>query len=302
MSQVVSFQGYTPPARYDDEPFTSAEVEEATVPDGPWALIDTLTLTPVDADPSAPTRRNLTTTLASDTPGLWYRLTFVDDDGDRSLPTDPIRNLAGASQFATSDDFAARLGLTLSDDEAFRVETLLSLASDLIRDEAQQQLSLAEEIITIPGTTDEMIKLPQRPVVAVSSVTLDGVPLLEGGDWYRDGNTIVRRRTSVSVLAGTLDVLALGHGFGWPAQTLEITYTHGYADLPASLKAICLEAAVRVWVNPGSVAQEREGETSTLYHYASSSSDAAGLLLTHAEQQVIRRLVGRPAKSITIGR
>lgn len=55
-------------------------MEESANPDGPWALIDTLPLLPLDADPSHPAVRSLTTDEAQIEDG-WYRLTFVDAGG-----------------------------------------------------------------------------------------------------------------------------------------------------------------------------------------------------------------------------
>jgi hypothetical protein len=304
MTQVVSFIDFTPAAWFDVVPWTQADVEEAAGPTGPWTLIDTLTLDPVDSDPADPRKRNLTTENASDLPGLWYRLIFEDGDGNTGQPSTPIQNVtpaAPAAQFATSDEFADRIGLTLDDAEKTRVDRLLGLASALIQDEAKQTISLVtDDALVMPGTTDELIKLPQRPVVSITSVTLDGVTLTEGSDWYLDGNAIVRRTILLSAAIGILDgPFLLGTGFGYPNQTLEITYSHGYAAIPDAVKAICLEATVRVWVNPGAVARESEGDTSTLYHHA---PDQAGLLLSVAEQRVIRRMFGRNARSITVGR
>jgi hypothetical protein len=92
MTQVVTFEGYTPIPRFDEIPWTEARVQEAITPSGAWALIDTLTLDPVDTDPSVPATRNLTTDLASDAPNLWYRIVFADANGDTSAPTDPVQN------------------------------------------------------------------------------------------------------------------------------------------------------------------------------------------------------------------
>jgi hypothetical protein len=204
------------------------------------------------------------------------------------------------AQFATPDDLAARLGLTLTDEEYVRAGTLLELASGLIVDEAKQEIDIDTDVLTMPGTNDATILLPQRPVVSVESVKLAGAELVEGVAWYLDGNRLVRIPATI-LLGGLLEEEQFpggGRGFGWPTQTLQITYQHGYLDVPASVKAICVEAVVRVWVNPGSVAQERVGDTSTMY----DSSAPSGLLLTSTEQRVIRRFFGRTAKSITIGR
>jgi hypothetical protein len=95
-----------------------------------------------------------------------------------------------------------------------------------------------------------------------------------------------------------LDVpFPMGRGFGFAAETLTVTYTHGYdtASMPGIVKAVCLEAAVRVWVNPGSVSMENVSGVAVGY------PEARGLVLTEAERQALRRYFGRRAHSITIG-
>ena len=77
MTQVVSFDDYRPSPRYDSLPWTEARIEEGTASVGPWALIETITLTPTDADPANPATRSFTTQLASDGE-LWYRIVFAD--------------------------------------------------------------------------------------------------------------------------------------------------------------------------------------------------------------------------------
>jgi hypothetical protein len=208
--------------------------------------------------------------------------------------------------FATTDDFAARLGMDLTDDEVTRATTLLALASELIVDEVKQELSLVtDDQMELPGTTDDRIELPERPVVSVASVTLDGQALAEGGDWYLEGDTIFRVATPLEILDGNLiaDPYAypFGVGFGSPEQTITITYTHGYAAdaIPGTVKAVCLEAVVRVWVNPGSVARETVGDTATVYDNMRFSP--SGLLLTGAETKKLRRLFPRQLGSVQVG-
>src|SRR6185369_2664945 len=129
MSQVVSFADYTPAARFDAVAWTQAQVEEGDTSSGPWTVIDTPTLDPVDTDPANPQTRNLTTDNASDTIGLWYRITFLDDNGGEGQPSAAVQNAApSTTQFASSDEFAVRLGLTFTDGERERADTLLALA------------------------------------------------------------------------------------------------------------------------------------------------------------------------------
>jgi hypothetical protein len=193
----------------------------------------------------------------------------------------------------------------LTSDEQTRADALLTLASAMIQDEVPQQIGLVtDDVLTMPGTIDETINLPERPVVSVSSVTLDGEALIEGTDWYLQDDAIHRLAVVFTQGLGLarLDapyLLGSGIGFGWESQTLEITYTHGYETIPGLVKAITLEAVVRVWVNPGSVARESIGNTSTVYDNMRFSP--TGLLLTDDERRRLRRFFGTKARSIQIG-
>lgn len=106
MTQVITFEDYTPIARYDSTPWTEARIEEATAVDGTWAEIETITLDPVDSDPSSPLQRNLTTTMASDTIGLWYRIVFVDGSANESAATTAVQNSAQPTPYVDADELA----------------------------------------------------------------------------------------------------------------------------------------------------------------------------------------------------
>jgi len=113
MTQVVSFVGYTPAARFDGDPWTEVDVEESEDPfaETPvWTLIETIPLSPVDADPEDPATRSFTTTLANDGE-LWYRLVFRDGDGDEQAPTLPVQNSIAGPTYATVAELARTLGL-----------------------------------------------------------------------------------------------------------------------------------------------------------------------------------------------
>jgi hypothetical protein len=86
---VVSFKDFAPTPRYDAVPWHHLQIEESATKDGPWTLIDTIVLSPVDADPSHPQARNFTTENAVLSQG-WYRVTFFDATGDSQQPTSPI--------------------------------------------------------------------------------------------------------------------------------------------------------------------------------------------------------------------
>lgn len=110
MAQVVTLEGFTPPARYDSIPWTQARIEEGDAIDGTFVALETIAITPVDVDPSAPASRSFTTELASETPDLWYRIVFLDATGDDTLPTTPIQNGA-QSPYLTVEELARKLNL-----------------------------------------------------------------------------------------------------------------------------------------------------------------------------------------------
>lgn len=95
MAEVVTFENYRPPRRYDALPWTTVRVYEASTKDGAYTLIDTVTLTPVDADPTNPALRDFTTENGT-AAEQWYRVDFTDATGDQSVPTQPVQNIAGA--------------------------------------------------------------------------------------------------------------------------------------------------------------------------------------------------------------
>lgn len=88
MPYTRTFEGFAPPRRYDGEPFTLVNIREAATESGAYTTIDTITLTPVDADPEDPQLRNLTTGEAALDNG-WYILRWEDADGS-VFDSDPI--------------------------------------------------------------------------------------------------------------------------------------------------------------------------------------------------------------------
>lgn len=117
---VVSFDDYRPAARYDSIPWSQVQIEEADTEDGDsitglWTLIDTQALVPLDPDPTAPMLRSFTTTLASDTPELWYRVIWVDAGSNTSQPTIPVQNIVtvpAVSAYATTTELARILHIS----------------------------------------------------------------------------------------------------------------------------------------------------------------------------------------------
>jgi hypothetical protein len=160
MSQVITFENVTPTPRYDGLPWTDVIIQEALTSDAAeadWTTIDQVVLSPVDADPENPAARDFTTEGASDEPDLWYRLIFVDADGDELLPTVPIQNLTDTvSAYATATELARILKLrSVTDEQRDAMDRVLLVASGEIDSEidlgtasalSSWQLALAQEV------------------------------------------------------------------------------------------------------------------------------------------------------------
>jgi hypothetical protein len=179
--------------------------------------------------------------------------------------------------FATHAEFATRLGVTLTAGEQTDATSLLEMASDIIRSETGQTIdAVTNDTLTRPGAWGDRIRLPERPVTNVDSVTLDGTALTSD-DFYLDGDELVRDSR-----------------WGGPEASLAVQYDHGYATVPAAVKAVCLEMVARVWVNPGGVQQEGYGSEQVTYVRGN------GLLLSPDERRTLDRVIRRGVGSMTL--
>lgn len=131
MAYVISFYGYEPNARYDGQPWTTVKIEESTSKTGPWTLIDTKTLSPVDTDPTNPVPRSFTTNAGTLMSG-WYRISFVDGAANVEY-TDPVYHGIAPTTLATVGDVKRlmRLGNITAEQEAQMQEALEAVDSFL---------------------------------------------------------------------------------------------------------------------------------------------------------------------------
>ena len=106
---VISFADFRPPTRYDSKAWSSARIEESASSTGPWDAIDTVPLSPLDADPADPQLRNFTTENGTLVSG-WYRVVFIDETGDEAQPSNAVR--VGPQDTA---DIAARADAPIPD-------------------------------------------------------------------------------------------------------------------------------------------------------------------------------------------
>jgi hypothetical protein len=108
LSVVVSLEDFRPAPRYDSLPWTEARIEEGTASTGPWTILETQALVPVDSDPANPAYRNFTTALGT-AAEQWYRIVFTDATLATGLPTVPIQNVEDDRAVYASVSELARL-------------------------------------------------------------------------------------------------------------------------------------------------------------------------------------------------
>jgi hypothetical protein len=143
---------------------------------------------------------------------------------------------------ASTDDLAARLGVSFSGPQLTRATALLADASAAVRNYTRQDFTVATDTAYLEPTYEQWLFLPQRPVTAVSAVVIGGATL--AASWW------------------TLQSDALFRSDGWagyfPGQstpwrqpgTIAVTYTHGYATIPDDIVSIVCKLAQAKWSNP----------------------------------------------------
>lgn len=171
--------------------------------------------------------------------------------------------------FATAGELAQLIGQNEPSDLA-RMQMFLELASAEIRGYTEQVLSeVTGEVVVFEPTWSQTLYLPERPVTAVTLVTVKAVATTD----YRllDERKIVRG-SDPNVLT------SLDWSFG-----ATVTYSHGYAEgteAYKSVKKICLEAASNAYTLNQDGASEAMGAT-----VMESAGWAPAVFLTPSQQR-----------------
>lgn len=156
-----------------------------------------------------------------------------------------------ADPFASAQDFAQFMGLTLPTDLA-RMQQHLDLASAMIRRYCDQVLSVVTaESVTLAAVDRDTLVLPERPVTAITSVTENALAVTD------------YTFTRAGLIHRPATWLVSGDGMPW-IYGATVVYTHGYAETTEQYKAIkgiCLEVAARAYTLNERSASEALGNT-----------------------------------------
>jgi hypothetical protein len=188
-----------------------------------------------------------------------------------------------ADQLATAADLGNLLGVTV---DAGQAGVLLECATAVVQEAAGRQrlVAVAGDVLTIMGTTDSWLDLPQRPVTAVASVVLDGVTLTagaagSGGATYRRVGDRLWRGDGWQTYAGEPSSVVVTHSHG---------FTAGVQDLQLARSAVL--GLVRPFVdNTTGAVQVRIDDYAATYDAMMARMEASPYLARALERQYGRR-------------
>ena len=206
---------------------------------------------------------------------------------------------------ASIDDYKALTGQTVATSDEARVEYLLDIASDVVLASAYGQQITAgqtDDLEVIPH--DGLLYLPQRPVVAVLSMTdgngdpidLGDVRVEPGG--YGKPATISLREGYFATPPTETAFFTTSSAFYTPGP-VTVSYTHGWDPIPGSIIAAVVSLAANAFgsgVDAGVVStQESTGPFQNGVTYADPIG--AGMRLPDGMAATLWRLCGvrRPA-------
>jgi hypothetical protein len=129
--------------------------------------------------------------------------------------------------------------------DAAAADLALASASAVIRKWTRQTITrVVDDVVTLRVVDCDELVLPQRPVVSVSEVKVNALVL---NDWVLSGERLLRTG-GWRYLPGTSSYPDPG--------LVQVTYTHGWDEIPDDVRGVCLDLAASTVSNPGMLRQE----------------------------------------------
>lgn len=204
---------------------------------------------------------------------------------------------------ASLSDLTDRLGRPLTAMEEARAQALLADASAKVRSYTKRMFSRVDnETLTARAQQGE-IRLPQRPVLDVTSVVAvgaGGAPDLPVVGWQWDGLDIVRA-ISDSPVINMPERWYEEDTDAYPG-TFRVTYSHGATEIPADIVAIVARMALRTLTAP-TVAGGVTGETIGPYSYRTDGTGiGTGVAMTDEDRRELDDAGYRPKAGMSLVR
>jgi len=190
------------------------------------------------------------------------------------------------STLAQITDVEARIARTVVDDERVQVQAQLEDASAVVRNYCRRDFTQTSST-DVFRAVGEAVTLTNRPVISVEAIAALGL----GGvrttlpTWFWDGQD--RIWVSGGPAQYVLNLPESLYDLAGESQLVEVTYTHGYAEIPADIVAVVAGMVVRTQTIPGRgyLAAETVGDDS--YRIAGDRQPASGPLALGAADRTV---------------
>jgi len=234
-----SFTGFRPSSRYDDVPWNRVRIQEAAEEDGTYSVIDTLTLSPLDADPAQPAARNFTTHEAT-LDDAWYRIFFLDENDHEDQVNEPVHypiddGYPTTATVLAETNVAELIALEPEQQEALRSAAIVAIEAYC----GQSFENDPETTVLVESAGGYELYLPKhlRSFTDVSqlggdALALDAIRVDPEGDRICFDSGLVGAGYYEQAL---YDVSGGDYGSAFPAGTLSITGDWGWETAPPSV-------------------------------------------------------------------
>lgn len=165
---------------------------------------------------------------------------------------------------ATVEELAAHMDAPVDSLPANAAEMLANVSATVRRLAGGQHITRGTTTAEL-YPVDGRVILPQSPVVSVSEVEADGKTLAP--------TEYTRRRGLIFVSPYT--------------DTVRVTYTHGFAEIPGDLKRIILDSSSRALDGSGGATQMNVGSIQLMY-----SQETTGPSFADIEKDIVRTYRG----------
>lgn len=204
---------------------------------------------------------------------------------------------------ASLTDLSDRLGRPLTAAEEARGQALLADASAKVRSYTKQDFTRADNVAVVVRAQQGEIRLPQRPVIDVTSVVAigaGGAPDLPVVGWQWDGLDIIRTCTDSPVV--NMPELWYEDDIEAYPGTYRVVYSHGDVQVPDLVVGIVARMALRTLTAP-TVAGGITGETIGPYSYRTDGSGVGtAVLMADEDRQELKDAGYRPKAGMSMVR
>lgn len=138
-----------------------------------------------------------------------------------------------------------------------QAELTVEMASGVVRAATAQQIDWQKDDVLVISPTGPYVFLPEIPVSDVSRIEILNTSDETWSDFDPDNYRWIAK-----------GIIYVDHGSeSWPtfADTVRVTYTHGYTDIPHDLQSVTLAIAARIVANPTRIYVQTTGGISQTF-------------------------------------